>query len=73
MEKRIRDGHSIFTQYLLANDGPEAIAVAHKTETGSEAITQLAGQLQSIVPIVFAMAIALTEAVGRKMYSLVSF
>lgn len=61
-----------FYTVLLANDGPEAIA-AHKTETGSEAITQLAGQLQSIVPIVFAIAIALTEAVDRKMYSLVSF
>lgn len=62
-----------FYTVLLANDGPEAIAVAHKTETGSEAITQLAGQLQSIVLIVFAMAIALTEAADRKMYSLVSF
>lgn len=53
--------------------GQRPVAVAHKTETGSEAITQLAGQLQSIVPIVFAMAIALTEAANRKMYSLVSF
>jgi len=41
------------------NDGCGLVeAVANITETGSEAITQSAGQLQSIVPIVFAAAVA---------------
>lgn len=54
MERKIRDGiqyfFSSFTQYylLMTDQGP--VAVVHKTETGSEAITQLAGQLQLNCP-----------------------